>query len=618
MHLWPNHLTHRCVSVRWRTQWRTRSRTRSRTQWRSPSTEHTTGFRPCPGDARRALQILLTCAAIGFLPACQNQGSATPQLQGATPGDALSDKPTGSSNGDLTNDSLEPPASPSLSITSRPGFLDLNWHSERKQQAVSLFEYDTLTGTETLLAEYDESARRSATLPSRTHLRAWHRTQWRVEVCDEESCISSQRQALTEHAGQTIRALRPSVFVENERFAQHAALNQDASLLASALPVEGSIELYFIIADESTAGQRLRLRSTELSTTRQLTLALSSNGDTLAVLISDPETEPSRDIRIIERLGEAWVETGALTVPTTATPALSPVATSAARSPATLAVSADGNRIFLSDQGVSWLYRRQSTNWSDAHQLSLRHQPAEDAQSATASSSPAFTARFDEQALLRASTTSPDMDRVYTLHSLDQTLWLSLWRPSVDASADASAEERWTKKDAWMVSGFAVDRGAAIQVEADGSRIVIAGWEPEPGSSGLHTPILWRFEIPESTGATPSMPLDATDSLRMPPTEHAEPLIRLSADSTLNTLVLGWHTPGELAPDASVSTYRYDDTLRRWLPLMELPEIAPTLAKSAFAELLVLSADGSTLIMGDGQGLHQTPADRAGVLMVLQ
>lgn len=147
-------------------------------------------------------------------------------------------------------------------------------------------------------------------LPSRTHQRAWHSEQFRVELCNRKTCISSPRMLISTLAAGSARYLYPSVFVQDEKFADRIAFNTTASLMAVSLPVQGVIDLYIKSDNLWLSNQRILLDSEALSLTRTISLSLSPSGDTLAVLIND--TQSDAEIKILERLGEAWFETTSL------------------------------------------------------------------------------------------------------------------------------------------------------------------------------------------------------------------------------------------------------------------------------------------------------------------
>lgn len=560
--------------------------------------------------SQRQPWFVLCCTLV--LSACDDGSGDTQKERQPDGGDNRSELQTGSLSPfeDLTGDILIPPEQPVLSVSANTGTLNFRWQPLDRQNRARLYRHDPQTGGETLTHEFDDPTADNWQLPSQTHARAWHRQQYRVELCTVDDCVSSARMPLAGLAPYTVDALSPAVFVKAERYADRIALNQAATLAVLSLPVEGALEFQIRIAGQWILTQRLQLDALDIASTRTLDIALSDTGDTVAVLVRNSNDPTEHSIRILERLGEGWVETTAW--PATTTPTMHDqeplVGQSASDQPEpVIRLSSDGAQLLLHSDQTLLSYRQTESGWSDIPYPLF--------------SKVTWGARdtgTDTAARLMASAPDADFSRVFTLVEENQQLYVGVWTPSADTRS-------WQRRSIFPIQGPSPNAALSIVSDPSGSSVIVAGWEDI--SSQRRAPEIRRYSVelsPTGTPSTPAFEFNETDSLRAPPTEHANPALIFTADASLTLIALGWHsddTPNSLStrlPDAALSTYVYDAQARQWLSALELPESLPTLAKQSFGAEIVLSADGSTLLMTRNAGNTDSSAARVGDVLVMR
>lgn len=549
----------------------------------------------------RLFKSTVLCIGSFVLVACQSESSKTASVsqENAQPESPILSNPQVA---DLTNDSLLPPAEAALAITSEPGFLQLTWDAIPDQQLTNIYKFDKIEGLEVLIAQSTDNNKQTIKLPSKTHQRAWHSEQFRVELCDTNNCVSSARVSITGLVERTVQRVYPSVFVQHEKFADNVAFNTTASLMAVSLPVQGAIDLYSRPDNLWRSAQRISLQPSTLSSTRSISLALSPSGDTLGALVKDEQSRS--ELKILERFGEAWFETTTLEIG-------SPTATTAnmseARIPDTVSISENSNLILISTNEKLFTTARVNSGWTIPRLLQLeRFQPSQTA----------FTERFSTDAVLKAASANLAHTRLLTVHALDQSLWLSVW----EQTPTNSEAPVWRKISAYTINNVNSAKDVFIHSNSSGNRLVIAGWELN--NDVEHTPVMWRYEIPSVSeiDTSVSTELSVIDSLRFPFAAQNSAILRFSADDALNQLVLGWQSmeTATSTPDAALITYQFSTTAMRWLPKLELPEVFPTFAKQSFVRSALLSPDGEALIISIGAGQSLAGENRVGELVTLQ
>ena len=508
----------------------------------------------------------------------------------------------------LSDDTLIPPEQPPLSLSANTGTLNFSWQPLEGQSRARLFLHDPQTGGESLTHEFDDPTADNWQLPSQTHARPWHRQQYRVELCTADDCVSSPRVPLAGLAPYTVDALSPAVFVEAERYAEQIALNQTATLAVLSLPVEGALEFQMRIAGQWILTQRLQLDALDIASTRTLDIALSDTGDTVAILVQDSSDPTENTIRVLERLGESWVETAAW--PATTTMAVEERTSVDGQSvsdwPDTaLTLSSDGTQLLLHSDQTLVAFRQTESGWSEEpYPLFSKETPG-----ATGTDTPTR---------LMASAPDAEFSRVFTLVEENQQLYLGVWTPSADAMS-------WQHHTAFPIQGPSPNATLSIISNTTGSSVIVAGWEDI--SSQRRAPVIWRYSVDPSFAGTQSDPMfdfSVTDSLRAPPTEHASPALIFTADASLTLIALGWHSAEEtnslsaMLPDAALSTYVFDTGTRQWFSALELPESLPTLAKQSFGAEIVVSADGSTMMLTRIAGYTDSSGARVGNVLVMR
>ena len=549
----------------------------------------------------RLLRNVLFCISSIALTACQSESPATANNNSPDPQTGAAEL-TDPLVADLTNDSLLAPAAASLAITSEPGFLNLTWDLIPDLRKASIYKFDTVEGFEVLVAQSNDTTTQSLKLPSRTHQRAWHSEQFRVELCDSNDCVSSARISIAGLVENTVQRVLPSVFVQGERFADNVAINASATLMAVSLPVQGAIDLYLRPATLWVNAQRISLESNTQSSTRSITLGLSASGDTLSALVSDDQG--TAELKIIERFGEGWFETTSLELEGTANSIANELNDENTNS---LSISEDSNLILISTRNNLFTSSRATTGWTAPSRIQANH---------FESIRPAFSERFSNEAELKSVSSNHAHTRLFTVHTFDQSLWLSVW----EQLPGSSATPIWNKTSAYAINNVDSAKEVSIQSDSSGDRLLLAGWELS--NNVEHTPVLWRYQIPPAStlNATANEELSVVDSLRFPFAANDAAVLHFSADDALNNLVLGWQSmeSGTSEPDAVLINYQYSPTAMRWLTKLELPEVFPTFAKQSLIRSALLSPDGSAMIISIGAEQFPAGENRVGELLALQ
>lgn len=504
---------------------------------------------------------------------------------------------------DLNDDALIPPAAPLLQVEASPGSLLLNWSAPKGTEKVTLYSYDLTTGLEQMVDVEIDPLSTELLLPSKTHLRAWHREQFRLEFCADTNCISSRRVSINGLADQTIAQFKPSVFIENERYAQDMAINETASVLAISRPTQGSVDVYIQPDQQWLLTQQINFSGLDISPTRQIYLTLSANADIIAALVIDPAKHQDAQIRVLQRLGEAWLETAQLSPAQSVTDDSTLVALQSAANPllsdrVSVQLSANGNRLLARIDNTVSTFSYGSTGWIADQEL------ANTASNATDTAYPSLNrllSNMSDSMTLLAIDGSASLDRLYTLHEKDDQLWLTHWLQRSPSSEAAL----WQQSQTLLVSGLRPGHDIQVHSDETGNRLIIAGWEFS--SIDTRTPVMWRYQVTltdadaQQAQELPRLMLSVIDSLRLAPSPEPMANLKFAGSRNLNMVAIGWQSPestrvGDL-PDASLLTYRYHEESRRWLTALELPEAIPTLAKSRFAGNVVVSADARTLLL---------------------
>jgi len=555
-----------------------------------------------PGALIKIACIYLTLA----LGACESE--PTDQSPTLTPSQQIPGNTDLPNTIDLTDDSLIPPELVSLEITAEIGLLKLQWETIENQISARLFELDLVNGGEVLVSESFDSSLSTISLVSNTHRRSWHSEQFRVELCNVNDCISSERVGISGLVEATAQRITPAVFSSIENFADSIAVNENASLMVAALPVEGIVEFYIRPENRWISTQQLRLDLATLSTTREVFLDSSASGDTVAALLIDDNqanTVPTISISLLERFGEAWIElsTPELVIPATTTGDMNETD----EVPTAIHLSSDGDRLLISHQSRLYASSRSLSGWTPLNLLN----GSTDTQTLSEASSNATVALRTIEAVA----TDTNLQTIYTIETDNQSRWLSTWK-----AQDSSNDTNWTQKASVELSGFAQNRDIEMQSNSDGSRLAIAGWEP--ATAGADTPIMWRYDIhgTDSDTAGYEFSINSIDSIRFPSTDAIGARLRFSADQSLSNVAMGWQSliDAESAADSAMISYQFNPSISRWTPKLELPADFPTLAKQAFLRDLTLSPDGSTLLLTVEPGQSPGVNNRVGELIAFQ
>lgn len=518
------------------------------------------------------LQFLLAGCEAGSLTIDHSAGESNQLNVSNEPlNPAVSEQASGFTANTLPSDALPAPDALMLSIHAETEALVFQWTPDQQSDRVKLFQFDREIGEETLLGIYSADDGNTLQLPSKTPLRHWNDELFRIELCTDNLCLSSERTGIAGLTTRTSHVLHPAVFIENESFADSFTLTADASVLIIALPVSGTIDIYLRNDHQWVRTQRYRLPQAELSTTRQLLLNSSANGDTIAIGSIDKQVSADAQITILERLGETWLTSTTLKISNTDIQSLRP----ADQSPLHLQISDNGNLLLLTIGQTLSFYRRDTLAWSIASTFSV-----------------------PEARELLTVVANGKLDNVVLLERESDDLWLSQWAPSA---------ETWQQTTRHSITGIKPTKDIGLALNVDASKLMINGWEAVESSQ--RTPVIWRFNVSDSE-------LQVVDSLRSPPAWDESAQLRFAANGDLDTVAVGWNNMQ--TNDALIHTYLYKPATRRWRKALQLPANIPSLAKQAFAQKLLISADGNTLLIANPKTTASANLNKVGELLIFR
>ncbi|MFK7993705.1 MAG: hypothetical protein AB8B87_06190 [Granulosicoccus sp.] len=514
---------------------------------------------------------LATIFGVGLcLTACSGQPNA--ENTSNTHNDVQSASPASEPE---SNGALIAPIQPELQVTAASETLTFTWQSSETNQLANIYEFNTRTGAETLLSGDIESNISSASFASKTPSRAWHEQQIRLELCDSNDCVSSERVAIDTQVAATSQTLRPNVFLKGERFAESITVNHNASLIASTLPVQGAVQIHFYLDRHWVATEPIALVSTDFH--QLLDVNSSRTGNTLAVLVKDIDNDDrAGSIRILERLGEAWIPINELPVPESFTLDVD----------STVRLSANEDYLYLHTLDDVLIYHYDSPDGDRRQSL---------------------PSRVDET--LVAIDIVDNSNQILALVRRSDSLWLVSYKPPAQEETIL-----WQETHRHLVQGVDSSDRAYIASNVDGSSVIVAGWD----AAGLETrsPVLWRFSLSGHIDTSSEPSLSVIDSRRMAPTDNNHAALRFVASKKLDTVVLGWHSRSD--DDAALSTFVFSKQSLSYSVALELPHSVPTFAKQSFANDVALSGDSSTLLVSILPGSSTPSSNRAGELFVFR
>lgn len=476
---------------------------------------------------------------------------------------------------------LVAPPQPRLQIAAHPGSLVLLWQSDSSDTLANVYAYSSISGQETLVAENIPAQNNTLTLPSLSPSRPWQHQQFRVELCSATDCVSSDRMPISWLAGATVQRIAPSVFLQGEHFAESIASNHDGTIVFTTLSLEGAVQVHFRNELQWISSDPIQVAPAYSQSI--IDVASSGNGDMLAVLVgATADNAWQASVSIVERLGEAWVVTGAVSIPTSAV----------VRNTATLTLSKPGDQLLLKTADQVLLYERSALNWIPTQR---------------------FTAPSDSH--IAAVSVDERFSGVQILLQGNNQLKLFASQLAGNMEMDTNVlMQGWPDSDATLVMGLDADSEVQLQSHQDGTSVIVAGWDTVTLTE--RSPVLWRYTIGQPDVQTGLSSVDAIDSLRLRPTTDAQARLRFSASHTLDTVLLGWHSAA--GDNARLTSFQYDANHMRWFMALELPDALPSLAKQGFAGQVLLAANGETLLIATPAGNATPPHNHVGELLVFR
>ncbi len=527
--------------------------------------------------------LFLVCTAL--LSACNSNGSA-PGSSVSNDDQTASQTVDGSYNDDqnsaaiLNNDGLEAPKAPTLNIASFHRHLEFSWNNQSTDQTASLIAYNRRSGIETLIADQLSNIDSPYQLPISSHELAWHDMQYRVQICSSnDQCTSSESVPVITLLASTIDTVQAESNSASDNYAHSMAINASGNVLASLVPGASQVHMHFELPHGWINASQIPLYTNELSHLRaasfeSVSMSLSSSGDTLAV--AGVNNTDGAVLVVFDRLGENWIQTAQLNPFQLSQQAL--LSAHFSSNAINIQLAENGEQLLVSLQesttqtehntnGISALLSlsRTGSSWRMEHTLPLAANGA--------SRLPAFSASADLQTLFTLSDNNGDV--IVDRYKLSANQWQSVASLSL-SMLQASSD-------------------IALQTSADGDALLIGGWER--GATDK-TPVLWHYQAYDNA-------FELLTSIREPATIDTMAQYRLATDANLQHLAIGWQS----TDDADLSVYYQEQ--QAWVHALSLPDSLNISAKSALAQQVKFSADGTTLLVSSSQSLA-SPAQRTG------
>jgi len=470
---------------------------------------------------------------------------------------------TNNVSADLSNDILIAPTAPTLTIAAAPGALQLSWIDRDNASSdviteISLYEYSLVSQQETLVTTLTDVTAESYIHTIKPHQLAWDSTSYRVEICTATNCLSSERNAVSDLLVNTLGSFTVNDNQLGDSFADDIAINSDGTIAIASSPLNASAVVFFYVNDRWIQASTLTSQSFRNADISNMKVSASATGETLAVISVSQRNAPI--VVIFDLLGENWIETATINAFNT-----NSASQSWDTSSIKLMLSDTGERLVFGAQEANpsvnnvnnlynqlWVYDRSRLSWTQSALLSVPVQHVR---------LPAFAG-------------NSDLSQVYTLSGLNGGLYLS----EFNATAN-----NWQLASQQFLAVITPTLDALIYSSGNGNELVLAAWDTQ--NDGQREAVAWRLlnSGDEWIG---------TDSVKLPPTNNSRAQLRLAADSSLNSLAIGW----QASSSANLAFFENQDT--GWQHLFSVPERLNLTRSIGLAQSVAISADNSTVLVG--------------------
>ena len=538
-----------------------------------------------PIHLRHKRLALVATVLVLLISACDSSTSGEAPIAGATGNQVVTD---------LSNDALFAPTPPILEIAILPGELNFTWNNVITATRTSLYAYDTITRNEWLVSDAISAEDTQFNVATVSHELPWHSRQYRIELCDVDDCVSSLRVGLSGRAIDSIQTLTPAVSLSGEEFGQSVAINDNGRVAAIAEPLAGSVTISTRNNNDWSLSSSIDI-SDVISSTRKLDIAMSTDGDTIAVLSNETDVRENNDnaninsitkprLLILERLGESWfitkeLDISALTGTRSDTNGASGENTeeSVTLDETGLYLSANGKRVLLSTPESLILFTELAGSWQPSILVNA----------------------LPSQRLATSLGVSSSLDRIHFA--------------SIDVAGVSIQGLQIIANESFVTQLYSLPQltpTSDIQLasSASGDKFVVLAWENR-GDSRL-IPVAWQYQshiegiegiegiTDDNAAAMPVLQLDIERSGRFKQASDNATL-QLAANHDLSTIIFAWQSlaGSDAALTSVIAENNANDSRQAWQHALELPQSAPGFAKSAFVGHLALSHDGRVLMI---------------------
>ncbi len=505
--------------------------------------------------SRRIIGIAVLSSALFGCMAQQELGQSVSQPQDDQPELA----PTGAVLGD---DGLIAPTSPSLSIGTAPGVLNFAWVDNHNVRGTvtntKLYQYNFRTEQELELSvDIDESNPRFS-LPITPHRIAWDANSYRVEICTQDNCLSSQRVAISDLLINAVTATTPANPDLSTSFGDDIAMNATGNVAVVSSPQQASAAVLFNLEQQWIQATTLNSPNFIASGDARMKVAASASGDTIAIASITTRSNPV--ISVFDRLGENWIETASIA-------AFAPSLTGQQwhTESMSLQLSANGDRLLFGAvpalQSINdannqlcrlVIFDRNANAWARTTQLSVPTQHTR----------------------LASTTASADISTVVALSSFNNGLYIHAY---------SNSGSQWSQAQTQYLDNITPTADTKLAASANATQLTLAAWELN--SNNTASAVAWKLEK-RSGGWV------ARDSIRTPPMNDTTAKLRLATDAALQSIAVGWQAQG----NANLAFYEQIDS--RWVHQFSVPDGLNLNSTVPLVQSLAMSSDNSTTLIG--------------------
>lgn len=447
----------------------------------------------------------------------------------------------------LGDDTLVAPIAPSLSIQAAPGALEFLWEDKHNDSSeaittISLYQFDYRTELELAVDATIEPTSTSYIHKITAHQLAWESSSYRIEICTQDDCLSSVRMPIKTLLSNAVDPITASDSQLANSFGDQVALNATGNIAVVTSPANASALVYFHIAERWFEASTLTSDHFTKQSNAAMRVALSASGDTITIASIASNARPV--VVVFDRLGENWIETSSVVpiAPNNATQNWYPDTLA-------LALSGDGDRLAIAAHSPNqtpnnsintnnrvMIFDRGAINWVSTTSLSI---PAQHTRLPSFSTSAALDRVFVLSAMTESlylheyaignngwsnatpqfiNAISPTADNMLVSSANGTQIVVAGWESESDSRFSAVAWRFQKSASSWIASDSVklppvALTAASLRLAADATLSSIAiGWQAADGASlafYAQNQQRWQhlFSVPQAFNLNRNLPL---------------------------------------------------------------------------------------------------------------